>query len=124
MPLTSEDWIENTGQQIKGGTYMIRYANGNTDLDRVFAPAQAYTSDITHFIRLDPPPLPRWRPKENEVYQLLNDEGCIQSAVWWDDSPHRERFAIGNCFPSKEAAEASEHYEFAQRMKAKYGGDQ
>lgn len=123
MPLTSKDWIENKGQKLEKGSYMLMYENGNVDTDRIFNCGK-YNEDITHFIPLDPPPLPRWRPRDNEEYWLVNGCGQVEFTYWGDSHSHRERYAIGNCFPSQEAAEASEHYEFAQRMKAKYGGDQ
>jgi len=128
MPLTSEDWIENKGQEVAEGFYMLRDVDGFTRVAREMPDEleggliRLNQRTISHFIRLDPPPLPRWKPKGDDVYWYFEACGLLTKTGWYDWPIDKNRYAVGNCFPSKEAAEASEHYEFAQRMKAKYGG--
>ena len=49
----------------------------------------------------------QWRPKEDETYWVVNISGFAKSFTWYDDICDKLRFTFGNCFRTKEDAEAA-----------------
>lgn len=47
----------------------------------------------------------RWKPENNKMYWFIVDSGAILGAVWFDNESDCARFAIGNCFRTREDAE-------------------
>ena len=47
----------------------------------------------------------RWKPELGEVYWFISGHGGIVYAVWQGNREDIGRYAIGNIFPTKEAAE-------------------
>ena len=51
-----------------------------------------------------------WRPKEGELYWLVTVGGLLKYDYFWRDSlGSLTLLNMGNCFPTKEAAEAAVH---------------
>lgn len=46
-----------------------------------------------------------WKPKDNEKYLFFNTVGVIASDRWTNHPLDKDRYAIGNCFNTKEEAE-------------------
>lgn len=44
----------------------------------------------------------RWKPKINEEYWYLNGHGIPLKSIWGDNTQDVERYAIGNCYQTKE----------------------
>ena len=44
----------------------------------------------------------RWKPKEGDKYWLINAAGWICNSQWDDDDTDRERYLVGNCYPTEE----------------------
>lgn len=54
-----------------------------------------------------PQPKEEWRPKEGESYFLISTTGAVEICGWEENSfSDKERLKFGNCFPTREAAEA------------------
>ena len=47
----------------------------------------------------------RWKPKDGEVYFFITNDGYVSYKSWDNDGTDNNRYAIGNCFPTEEAAE-------------------
>lgn len=47
----------------------------------------------------------RWKPKHNEEYFVFGTP--TGESTWWDDEIDAARFAIGNCFRTREEAESA-----------------
>lgn len=53
-------------------------------------------------------PKKRWKPREGESYWFIVSSIFESDLNSWDDDPtDNERFRIGNCFPTREKAEAA-----------------
>lgn len=48
----------------------------------------------------------KWKPNDNEEYYYILSDGKVRSCAWLDDEIDTSRFIIGNCFKTKEEAEA------------------
>lgn len=46
-----------------------------------------------------------WKPECNEKYYIINDSSSVVSSSWDNDDTDNGRYAIGNCFKTKEEAE-------------------
>jgi len=46
-----------------------------------------------------------YKPKWNELYFVIHADGEIESSTWRDDDYDKARYACGNCYPTREAAE-------------------
>lgn len=46
-----------------------------------------------------------WKPEENETYYYSYSDGNIEEATWDNLNVDKNRYAIGNCFKTKEEAE-------------------
>lgn len=46
-----------------------------------------------------------WKPKENETYYYLYSYGNIDEDTWDSANGDKKRYALGNCFKTKEEAE-------------------
>ena len=46
-----------------------------------------------------------WKPEENETYYYLYSYGNIEEDTWDNANEDRNRYALGNCFKTKEEAE-------------------
>ena len=46
-----------------------------------------------------------YKPKYNEEYFAINSNGSVSSLTWFDDISDKARYARGNCYPTREAAE-------------------
>ena len=60
----------------------------------------------------------QWRPKDGETYWIVNNRGFAESYTWYDDVFDQLRFNFGNCFRTKEEAEAA-----AERVKKALKGE-
>ena len=47
----------------------------------------------------------RWKPQYGEVYFYITSAGNISYKSWYNEDVDINRYAIGNCFPTEEAAE-------------------
>lgn len=59
-----------------------------------------------------------WKPKKNDWYFSVGNEGEAVSCYWSDHRADEARFKVGNCYPTREAAEAA-----AARVKKAYRGE-
>src|SRR5215831_15386973 len=68
-----------------------------------------YTSSAEHILALfeeDSATSPeRWKPKPGEEYWFIWDTGQIKKKVWGTWSYDQRRWAIGNCFQTRQDAE-------------------
>lgn len=48
-----------------------------------------------------------WKPEKEESYYAIYGDGNIDRATWHDSISGNKRYAIGNCFRTKEEAEAT-----------------
>lgn len=48
-----------------------------------------------------------WKPEKEESYYTIYSDGAFDRATWHDSIPGNKRYAIGNCFRTKEEAEAT-----------------
>ena len=46
-----------------------------------------------------------WKPDYRRKYFYVNECGGIMNSKWYDDSIDADRYEIGNCFQTKEAAD-------------------
>lgn len=46
-----------------------------------------------------------WKPDYRKKYFYVNECGGIMNSKWYDDSIDADRYEIGNCFQTKEAAD-------------------
>jgi len=46
-----------------------------------------------------------WKPKRNDKYWAINEFGTASDFFWADDDSDSRAYAIGGCFPTREAAE-------------------
>ena len=46
----------------------------------------------------------RWKPEWGEVYFFITNDGYVSYKSWNNDGTDNDRYAIGNIFPTKEAA--------------------
>lgn len=46
-----------------------------------------------------------WKPDYRRKYFYINECGGIMNSKWYDDSIDADRYEIGNCFQTKEAAD-------------------
>lgn len=46
-----------------------------------------------------------WKPEKEEYCCYITDSGHVEGSTWSNILDWRESYAIGNCFPTKEAAE-------------------
>ena len=51
--------------------------------------------------------LPRWKPKYNERYYRINWIGTVVEYIWYDSRNDESGYKFGNCFRTKEEAEAA-----------------
>lgn len=45
-----------------------------------------------------------WKPKMYEIYWYINYGGIISISKWLNDNYDMDRYSIGNCYPTREAA--------------------
>lgn len=55
--------------------------------------------------KADKPKNKVWKPEENETYYYSYSDGHIEEATWDNLNIDKNRYAIGNCFKTKEEAE-------------------
>ena len=62
----------------------------------------------------------RWNPKDNDKYFFISPTGNIESCIYdKTDSIDENRYEFGNCFPTKEEAEA-----MVEKIKKLLGGEE
>lgn len=44
----------------------------------------------------------RWKPQEGDTYWFVDNNGCICNSMWDNDGIDKGRYAIGNCYQTKE----------------------
>lgn len=48
----------------------------------------------------------QWKPVEDQVYYTIFGDGLVYKCIWNSSKVARDRYALGNCFKTKEEAEA------------------
>ena len=56
----------------------------------------------THIIKRKP-----WKPKYKETYCFVDEDGCICSDAWGNSYVDLNLYKLGNCYRTKEEAEAN-----------------
>ena len=51
--------------------------------------------------------LPKWKPKYEETYYRINWRGAVVETTWYDTQDEESCYEFGNCFRTKEEAEAT-----------------
>ena len=60
-----------------------------------------------------------WRPKNDDLYYLVEETGLVSCEVWCNDSIDINYYKLGNCYRTKKEAEAN-----ATKWKAFYESDE
>ena len=48
-----------------------------------------------------------WRPNNDDCYYVIDELGCLSSEKWCNDSIDLNYYKLGNCYRTKEDAEAN-----------------
>lgn len=48
----------------------------------------------------------RWKPKYDEEYYFVQAVALVGGYIWRDDGPDNKLYNLGNCFKTREEAEA------------------
>ena len=64
-----------------------------------------------------------WKPKKNEAYWYIDGDGAIRASKGGHNEYEKNRFSIGNCFPTKEDVKFEiERLNVIRELKALTGG--
>ena len=66
-----------------------------------------FRQNIQFGLSMAEPPKERWKPKRGDIYWVIDYEGDPADSRWDEDDLDTDRHSFGNCFPTKEAAEAA-----------------
>lgn len=48
-----------------------------------------------------------WKPKKNDFYYYVDQGGCVISSRWWNSYTEVLLYKLGNCYRTREEAEAN-----------------
>ena len=94
-----------------GERIQVMYTNGEScpvTFDACFNPYQHGKSKRIAWQHIVAPKVASWKPKQGEVYwSVIYSTHKISMETWSCSCDDGARYAVGNCYPTREAAEAA-----------------